>query len=292
MAKWKKRLLRVGIILFILLLLIGAELLYSNNHITISQYDVSSEKVSGSFRIVFLTDLHGREFGENNTRLLENIAETKPDLIAFVGDIFNQTADSEEIDRMCALIHEASKIAPLYFGLGNHEAAYNKNHSKSLIDQISAAGAVVLDNSYQDLTINGASIRLGGYSGSYRIPHLDTTDKDEQAALISFADKFEDTDRYKILLCHIPIVWFDWEYRDVFPVDLVLSGHYHGGIVRIPILEQGLYAPYVGKFPPYTKGLVQGKLATCILSTGMAGSYGIPRFFNPPEIVVVDVNGE
>ena len=65
---------------------------------------------------------------------------------------------------------------------------------------------------------------------------------------------------------------------------------YHGGVIRIPILEQGLFAPYVGKFPPYTKGMFVGEKATCVLSTGLAGSYGLPRFFNPPELVVVELS--
>ncbi|MBR0135429.1 MAG: hypothetical protein IJM18_04450, partial [Clostridia bacterium] len=102
--------------------------------------------------------------------------------------------------------------------------------------------------------------------------------------------EFEDTDRYKILLDHIPTNWLDWNYRDKYPVDLVLSGHYHGGVVRIPILDRGVYAPYVGWFPPYTKGMFEGEKATCVLTTGLAGAKGLPRFFNPPEIVTVELD--
>ena len=69
----------------------------------------------------------------------------------------------------------------------------------------------------------------------------------------------------------------------------MLSGHYHGGLVRFPLIGKGLYAPYVGWFPPYTKGCFEGEAATCILSSGLAGANGVPRFFNTPEIVVIDV---
>lgn len=284
--RWWKILL---IVIAVLILLTGVELLYSNYAITVSRYVVSSEKVTGSFRIVFLSDLHGREFGSGNGRLLEKISAEEPDLIVFVGDIFNEDADEKEIESMCALIRGEVEIAPVFFCMGNHEYAYQKTHASSLRERIEAAGAVVLDHEYLDLELNGTPIRLGGYEGYYHTPHMDTSDPVIQEKLSTFETEFQDTGRFKILMDHIPTGWLDWGYRDSLPVDLVLSGHYHGGVIRIPILEQGLYAPYVGKFPPYTKGLFAGKEATCILTTGLAGSYGLPRFFNPPEIVVVDV---
>lgn len=277
------------IVLSVLILLTGAELLYSNFAITVSRYTVSSEKATGLFRIVFLSDLHGREFGSGNSRLLEKISAEEPDLIAFVGDLFNEDAEEEEIESVCALIHGAAEIAPVYFCMGNHEYAYQKSHSGSLRERIEDSGAVVLDHEFLDLELNGTPVRLGGYEGYYHTPHMDTSDLEIQEKLSTFETEFQDTGRFKILMDHIPTGWLDWGYRDSVPVDLVLSGHYHGGVIRIPILEQGLYAPYVGKFPPYTKGLFAGKEATCILTTGLAGSYGLPRFFNLPEIVVVDV---
>ena len=289
MRKKRKWLRRLCLVLALLLLLTGAELLYSNYALTVSQYTVSSEKAVGAFRIVFLSDLHGREFGTGNSRLLEKLAAEEPDLICLVGDIFNEDADEEELSRMCGLIRDAAALAPVYFCMGNHEYAYQKSHTGSLRERIEAAGAVVLDHEFLDLEINGTPVRLGGYEGYYHTPHMDTSDPEFQKTLLDFEAEFQDTDRFKLLMDHIPTGWLDWNYRDKLPVDLVLSGHYHGGVIRIPILEQGLYAPYVGKFPPYTKGQFAGEAATCILSTGLAGSYGLPRFFNPPELVVVDV---
>ena len=289
MSKKRKRLRRLCVVLALLLLLTGAELLYSNYRLTVSRYTVSSEKATGSFRLVFLADLHGREFGTGNERLLEKIAAEEPDLICLVGDLFNEDADEAETERVCALIQSAADLAPVYFCMGNHEYAYQKNHADALRARIEAAGAVVLDHEFLDLDLNGTPVRLGGYEGFYHTPHLDTADPELQATLSAFETEFQDTDRLKLLMDHIPTTWLDWDYRDKLPVDLVLSGHYHGGVARIPLLERGLYAPYVGKFPPYTKGMFTGKSATCILTTGLAGSYGMPRFFNPPELVVVDV---
>lgn len=270
-----------------MLLLIGAELIWSNCTLVVRHYSVVSPKAGEGFRIVFLSDLHGREFGENNVRLLERITAEGPDIIALVGDMLDKNADEEQIDRVCAFISAAADIAPVYFGMGNHEYALHLNDA--LTKRITAAGAVVLDGSYIDTQINGTPVRLGGYEGYYRTPHLNTADIDRQEADRRFFDEFEDTDRFKLLLNHIPTNWLDWEYRDKYPVDLVLSGHYHGGLIRIPLLEQGVYAPYVGWFPRYSKGVFIGEKAACVLTAGLAGANGIPRFFNPPEIVVVEL---
>ena len=136
---------------------------------------------------------------------------------------------------------------------------------------------------------SGNLLRLAGYAGYFGQAHMTTCDKDQMQLEQEFFINVKRTDRFIILLDHIPTGWLDWGYINKDSIDLVLSGHYHGGVVRIPILEQGLYAPYVGKFPSYTKGMFVGSKATCILTTGLAGSYGIPRFFNPPEICVVNI---
>ena len=283
-----RRRMTICLILTVLLVLTGIELCRSNYDLTVSRYTVRSEKVTGGIRIVFLTDLHGREFGKDNRRLLERIAAEKPDIIALVGDIFNAKADADEIERMCGFIQKAAEIAPVYFGLGNHEAERVATYDGDLLERIQQSGAVVLDAEYLDTEINGTPVRLGGYMGHYRTPHLNTDDPVLMDKYNRFFDDFEDTDRFKLLLNHVPTNWVDWDYTDKYPVDLVLSGHYHGGLIRIPFLEQGLIAPYVGLFPPHTKGMFVGSQATCILTTGLAGSR-LPRFFNPPEIAVVDI---
>ena len=278
----------IAIILLFLSALVAVELIRSNDALKVGRYTVRSEKMRTSIRVVFLTDLHGREFGKDNRRLLEKIAAEKPDLIALAGDIFNHDADADEIDRMCSFIQKASEIAPVYFGLGNHEAERVATYDGDLLERIRHSGAVVLEGEYLDTEINGTPVRLGGYMGYYRTPHLNTDDPVLMDKYNRFFDEFENTDRFKLLLNHIPTNWVDWNYTDKYPVDLVLSGHYHGGLIRIPFLEQGLIAPYVGLFPPHTKGMFVGSQATCILTTGLAGSR-LPRFFNPPEIAVVDI---
>ena len=125
--------------------------------------------------------------------------------------------------------------------------------------------------------------------GYYRAPRMFTDDRSIMDQEIAFADDFENTDRIKLLINHIPTQWLEWNYIDRDDVDVVFSGHYHGGIIRIPFIDRGVFAPYVGWFPARSKGMYIGKKATCILSAGLGDERGIPRINNPPEIVVVDL---
>lgn len=238
-------------------------------------------------RIVQLTDLHSREIGEENTELVELVAAQEPDLILMTGDMLD--CRDENADVVCALIGNLTPIAPVYFGYGNHEYQWMTNHGESPTPVLTEAGAVVLDVEYLDITVNGQDLRIGGYHGYYRQPGMFDITPEQHRAELDFCEDFEDTERYKILLSHIPTAWVDWGYIDKFPVDLVLSGHYHGGQIVLPWFG-GVYAPYIGLFPPDTEGLFEGELASCILSVGLGFGPGIPRINNPPEIVVVDLN--
>lgn len=253
--------------------------------VEVISYAVDAD-VKAPVRIVQLTDLHGFEFGEGNSVLVELVAEQEPDLIMMTGDMLDR--NDKNADVVCALIEKLVPIAPVYFGYGNHEYEWMNIHSESLTPALEAAGAAVLDVAYMDISVNGQELRLGGYHGYYRQPHMFEVTEVQKAAQLAFCDDFENTDRYKILLSHIPTAWIDWEYMNKFPVDLVLSGHYHGGQVVLPWIG-GLYAPYIGLFPPYTEGMFRGEMAVCILSTGLGSSPGIPRINNPPQIVVVEL---
>ena len=243
--------------------------------------------VDAPIRIVHISDLHNAEFGKNNSRLVRRIAEQKPDLILMSGDMLNR--NEADTDIVTNLISDLSLIAPVYFGYGNHEKTWEQNFGIDLRETLEQAGAIVVDNDYVDLELNGSQLRIGGYAGYYPVPHMTTSDKAQQEMDSRFAEDFQNTDRIKLLIDHIPTSWVDWEYVDKFPVDFVFSGHYHGGIIRIPILDQGVYAPYVGWFPPFTKGVYSGSQATCVLSAGLGTEHFIPRLNNPPEIVVVDL---
>lgn len=258
--------------------------LTSNKCLKIQSYDID-ERVTQPICIVQLTDLHNQEFGNENEHLIGKVREQTPDIIVMTGDMLNQDEGAEII---CSLIEKLVPIAPVYFSMGNHEIDWELGSLEELSQQLTDAGAVVLNCEYVDVEVNGQMLRIGGYYGYYSVPHMRTKDAHEQLIENTFAEDFEDTENLKILLCHIPTAWVDWNYIDKYPVDLVFSGHYHGGQIKLPFVG-GLYAPYVGWFPENTEGIFQGTQATCILSTGLGSEHTVPRFNNPLEIVVVDL---
>lgn len=258
----------------------------TSKNLTINKYSLN-ESVISSIRILQLSDLHSAEFGDNNEELIDLVKKQSPDLIVMSGDMINR--DEENLDIITDLISSLSDVAPIYYGYGNHEVDWIESFGFDLEDKLTQAGAVVLNNSYRDVSVNDSELRIGGYMGYYRQPGMLTQDEEQKKIELDFANDFENTDRLKILINHIPTQWVDWDYINIYPVDVVFSGHYHGGAIRIPIIDQGLYAPYVGWFPPYTKGMFTGSQATCVLSTGLGSEHNIPRLNNPPDIVIVDV---
>lgn len=282
MAKRWKRIICLVALLAIMLLTWS---IVSARDLSTAYYTVAAD-LRFSVRIVHLTDLHSWEFGEQNQELVQMVTEQEPDLILMTGDMLDKTDEDAHV--ACELIEKLVDIAPVYYGYGNHEKAWEKENGKLLEAELTDAGATVLDCAYADIEVNGQKLRIGGYHGYYRRPHMLQSTDEQQNAENQFFDEFENTDQYKILLCHIPTAWLDWGMIDDQPVDLVLTGHYHGGQVRLPFIG-GLIAPYVGWFPEYAEGMYEGETATAILSTGLGSSPGIPRINNPPQMVVVDL---
>lgn len=284
-SRCKRKVIAVFVVLLLLgLICLTASIIFGGPAVT--NYTISADILS-PIRILHLSDLHNAEFGKNNKKLVNLAAKQAPDIIVMTGDMLNR--DDHNIEIVCRLITELCPIAPVYFGYGNHEKEWEKAWKSNLADRFREAGAIVVDNSYEDIEINGVEVRIGGYMGYYRQPGMFQVTKEQRMAELAFADNFEDTERYKILLDHIPTAWLDWGYIDQYPVDLVLSGHYHGGQWVLPIIG-AVYAPYIGFDPPYTRGLFTGTQAACVLSAGLGSEYTwLPRINNPPELVVVDI---
>lgn len=279
------------VILFLILCIIAAMYRYitisisKSKELTVTSYEVPVD-LDQSIRIVHLTDLHNVEFGENNDELIDTVISQSPDMIFMTGDMLNK--DEENLDIICDLVTSLSENVPVYFSYGNHEAEWEDIFQVNLNDILTDAGAIVLDNEYMDLELKGQQIRIGGYYGYYRQPGMFERTEEERQEELAFADDLENTDKLKLLLCHIPTAWIDWGYMDEYPVDVVFCGHYHGGQIRIPYIG-GLYAPYVGFFPDNTIGMFEGEKAACILSSGLGSEGNIPRMNNPAEVVVVDL---
>ena len=278
--------LRTMLIVLGLLFALFLYYLISSRFLQVRTETVSAD-VREPIRVVQLTDLHNAQFGDQNSKLVSLVKAQNPDLIVMTGDMLNRDDPSTEIVEQ--LIRDLVPIAPVYFGYGNHETTWEANYQKDLHEIFSAAGATVLESEYVDVEINGQPLRIGGYMGYWWQPHMMTKDPAQKEREYQFFHDFRDTDRQMILLNHIPTAWLDWHYIDRAPAGIVFCGHYHGGTIRIPVIDRGLFAPYVGWFPPYTKGVFEGRETTCVLSAGLGNEHGIPRVNNPPEIVVADL---
>ena len=281
----RRVLLRVLISVLLLAILIAGAVavygLYTQTHYRTSFYRETSEKVSGDIRIAVISDIHNREYGENNDVLISDLQALKPDLILFLGDIV--TRDEDNYQPMLHLVSALSGIAPCYGVLGNHESErIYYGGDKALPERFEAAGLNLLRNSREDIRIGEDTVQLIGVEGtSYGF---------EEYGGRKFMEKTEiDPSSYCILMAHIPIL-FEPQLSG-YDFDLGIAGHVHGGIVCLPFWG-GLYTQEEGFFPKFTKGkYTLDRQQTLIISAGLGDSKRFPpRINNMPELVVIDIN--
>ena len=280
--KTKKKFIVLATIVAILILLI-IWIAYGNTDLEIYKYNVKSEDIPSefdNFRIVQISDLHNAEFGENNEKLLLMLKQADADIIAITGDMIDSR--NTDVDVAISFAQKAVNIAPVYYVNGNHESRVLGEYEKlkqGLID----AGVTILENSSADITIGDEAITLIGINDpTFRMDIVDDTM--EQNIAHQLVNVIPDNDNYKVLLAHRP------EYFDVYAgnVDLVLSGHAHGGQFRIPFVG-GLVAPGQGFFPEYYEGSYIKEDTEMIVSRGIGNSIIPFRINNKPEIAVAEL---
>lgn len=289
----KKEIIRAYIILFVLLItgILYLRLVYfSHDGLRISCYDISAA-VTEPIRIVQLSDLHNSEFGADNQRLVQSVAEQNPDLIFLTGDLVNDHDPDASI--AVNLIEKLSHVAPVFASYGNHELTYEDTFHTDLAQLYQEAGATFLDFSWEDVTVNDTTLRIGGVYGYCLPPELQSDSEPGQKEQ-KFLTEFQDTALPTLLLCHLPVSWLNHSLNS-WDVDVVFSGHLHGGQVILPGVG-GLYAPDMGWFPGRLWGTYQSEdqAHTLVLSCGLGSAEHTPRINNIPEIVVVDLlpNGQ
>lgn len=244
-------------------------------------YTVESDLITQPVRLAVLTDYHGCEASMTGADLASAVADAGPDLILLAGDMFSADGDpNQELSMFKAL----AAIAPCYYVTGNHE--YWELDVPALTEQITAAGVTVLDQSCVTVEVKGQHINLCGVPDPYAMVYTgapDTAVQLEQAA----ADAVPSA--YTILLAHRPELIEAYAANGSF--DLVLSGHAHGGQVRIPLLLNGLYAPNQGWFPRYAGGRCEQDGMVMLVSRGLSDQVqmGVPRLFNRPEWLIVEL---
>lgn len=282
MMKTKKKFIVLAAIVAILILLI-IWIAYGNTDLEIYKYNVKSEDIPSefdNFRIVQISDLHNAEFGENNEKLLLMLKQADADIIAITGDMIDSR--NTDIDVAISFAQKAVNIAPVYYVNGNHESRVLGEYEK-LKQGLTDAGVTILENSSADITIGDEAITLIGINDpTFCMEFVDDTM--EQNIAHQLVNVIPDNDNYKVLLAHRP------EYFDVYAgnVDLVLSGHAHGGQFRIPFIG-GLVAPGQGFFPEYYEGSHIKENTEMIVSRGIGNSIIPFRINNKPEIIVAEL---
>lgn len=280
------------ITLVVVLVITITTTIFSNAYIKISEYTVNLSGLADSAKIVVISDLHGKEYGENNLRLLDKISEQKPDAIFVVGDMLDDSDAENNFSKTTKLLTELSDIAPVYFSYGNQEKEYSGAAIDGFLNDITENGIIALDDTFADCEIGEQKIRIGGTMG-HAFPFGRTKEEFESSDEYIFLKDMEKTDLPTIVLAHMPDTFiFNGAHNYWSNIDLVVSGHTHGGIVRLPFIG-GLYSPMQGLFPEYDYGFYMlGEKMHLVITSGLSGYKFIPRLLNLPEICVLNLTGE
>lgn len=273
---------KYGCILIVLcIILIGVFVIWSNNSIQISEYTYISDQIPSGFdgyTIVQISDLHNHVFVYHDSSLLKKIKSLSPNCIVLTGDILDNSTHSNQKDALL-FTEQVTQIAKTYFVTGNHEDTMKKERRKAFIQEMKADGVVYLSNESVHLRVeNGDTMLLIGIA-----------DNSLQSSKLENIMSEQDENDVQILLAHEPQFLNDYAETGV---DIVFSGHAHGGQFRIPFTHQGLFAPDQGIFPEYTEGAVIKENTTMYISRGLGNSAFPFRLFNRPEIVCVTLSSQ
>lgn len=258
-----------------------------NDHLEVTEYRFASGKLSrdcSGFRIVHLSDLHGKRFGDSQQILADRVELLRPNLIFFTGDLIDSTRGGEEAGLL--LMERLTRTAPVYYVSGNHE--WRAGKFERLADKLAGAGVHVLRNERKIMKVGQSDIHLLGIDDPMRMKRPREEKRIVAEDIRPLVADIDVTREFTILLSHRP------DMLDIYArhgIDLTFSGHAHGGQFRLPLIG-GLYAPQQGLFPRYTEGQHRRGSSELIINRGL-GNSGFPqRLFNRPEIVLLELQGE
>lgn len=265
-------------------------MLYDSHRFVVVKETIKDKRMKGHFRAVLLSDLHNKQYGRDNAVLLQAIEKQQPDAVFIAGDMLT-AHPKKSIKPAVSFVEKLAAKYPVFYGNGNHEhriKLYPDTYgtmAKEYAEALQKAGVEPLVNSHRhipekNIVVYGAEIDRMYYK-RFTVPYM------EETYMESILGKKKE-EEYTVLLAHNP---------DFFPryagwgADLVLAGHVHGGIVRIPGWK-GVASPNVRLFPKYDGGKFTEGNSTMILSRGL-GMHTIPiRLFNPGEVIVIDFEEE
>lgn len=286
MTAKKKKLIIVLAVVAALVIALVVWIAWGNTALELNTYTITSNRLPEAFdgyRIAHVSDLHNAEMGKNNEKLLDMLRDAEPDIIAITGDIIDSRNTNVEI--ALEFTKAAAEIAPCYYVTGNHEARVSEyaELKEGLIEQ----GIVVLDDERIELELSSETIALLGVNDpSFQTDYLFG---DSETVMQSKLQKISDAENeFTILLSHRPELFEVYADNNM---DLVLSGHAHGGQFRLPFVG-GLVAPNQGLFPKYDAGLYTDENTNMIVSRGIGNSILPFRVNNRPEVILIELQTE
>ena len=282
----------VVLVILIIAALSAAVIYHDTHNFVVRSYEVPTDKLEGEYTFVLLSDLHGYVFGNNNDKLIEAVRGINPDAILCAGDMFTAHRINGHIQYRAGLDLLSALAAdyPVYMGNGNHEHKIKTRTAEfgNLFDRyrsmLQRAGVITLEN--DSIMIRDKNIRISGLDLGYdyfRKVVKRQMEPDLIQRLLGSADK----KAYQVLIAHNP--QYFQEYSD-WGADLTVSGHVHGGIIRLPLLG-GVISPAIALFPKYDGGKYEKNGKYMLLSRGL-GTHSIHvRMFNPGEVCVIKICG-
>lgn len=277
---------RYMLCIFLFIVIIAIWTLWGNKALMITEISISSDGIPDAFigfLIAQISDLHNAEFGEDNELLLRKLEESKPDIIVITGDLVDSS--HTDLDVAISFVEKAIVIAPIYYVTGNHEAYITQYDS--LKEGLEAVGIIILEDEGILLEREGESLFFLGLSDPDFTIRGDMFS--EVPAMVATKLKgMQIQETYTILLSHRPELF---ETYASCGIDLVLSGHAHGGQFRLPFVG-GLIAPNQGFFPKYDAGVYKEGNTNMVVSRGIGNSIIPIRFNNRPEIVLVTLEAD
>lgn len=272
-------------VIFVILLWI---MLYDSNRFVIRHYSVQDARIRRPVKAVVLADLHNKRYGKDNERLLQAIDDIHPDMILVAGDILTAKPKAK-LDVAVDLMTKLAEKYPVYYGNGNHEHRLKLypdvygDMAERYEQAMQKAGIHRLINEHVDLTEDGIAVYGSEIDKLYyKRFGIRPMEEDYLQSILGHAS----AEKYTVLIAHDPDYF---PYYAAWGADLVLAGHVHGGMVRIPFWGKGVVSPNVRLFPKYDGGKFSCGRSTMLLSRGL-GMHTIPiRLFNPGEVLEVDL---
>jgi uncharacterized protein len=272
-------------IFFVSLLIIFIYSIASCTSISSKTYQIETNMLEKqkSIKIVLISDLHSTIYGKDQSKLINKVKDINPDLIILSGDIFD---DEVPMKGTQLLLSGISGIAPIFYVTGNHE--YWSHNIQGIRDELASYGVIILSDTYTIIEINDTEIVIAGIEDPDKRKY-ETANYNQKDSMEKAFRGLDEIKLYKILIAHRPELIENYK---MFSFDLVLSGHTHGGQIRLPPVMNGLYAPNQGLFPKYSGGIYNHGNLTHIISRGLSINPRLPRIFNPPELVIVIIESK